>query len=245
MISRLAVVDPTAVVEGVEVAEFAVVRRGARVGRGVRIHPHAVIDEHVEVGSDTDIFHGAVVGKEPARVKALARQPTYDSRLWIGERVVIGAHAVVYRGVTIDDDSLIGDGASIREECRVGTSSIIGRHTTLNYNVTVGARCKIMDHCWLAGNMDIGDDVFVSGGVLTANDPSPRGGSGPPSEELRGPVVRNGAVIGVGAILLPGVVVGRDAVVGAGALVRDDVAPGTVVMGTPARFVRHVGERPR
>ena len=40
-----------------------------------------------------------------------------------------------------------------------------------------------------------------------------------------------------------GVVVGRDAVVAAGAVVTKDVAPGTVVMGVPARFVRKLEAR--
>ena len=47
--------------------------------------------------------------------------------------------------------------------------------------------------------------------------------------------VCRGAYIGARAILLPGVTVGEDAVVGAGAVVAQDVPPGTVVAGVPAR----------
>jgi maltose O-acetyltransferase len=42
-------------------------------------------------------------------------------------------------------------------------------------------------------------------------------------------------MVGAGATLLPAVVVGRGALVAAGAVVTRDVAPGTRVMGVPAR----------
>ena len=54
--------------------------------------------------------------------------------------------------------------------------------------------------------------------------------------------VCRGAYIGAYAILLPGVTVGEGAVVGAGAVVADDVPPGTVVGGVPARPLGSVAE---
>jgi acetyltransferase-like isoleucine patch superfamily enzyme len=41
-------------------------------------------------------------------------------------------------------------------------------------------------------------------------------------------------------VLVPGVEVGAEAFVAAGAVVTNDVAPRAVVMGIPARQVRHV-----
>lgn len=47
------------------------------------------------------------------------------------------------------------------------------------------------------------------------------------------------AWVGAAAIILPGVTVGRGAVVAAGAVVSEDVAPGAIVAGVPARTLRH------
>lgn len=57
-------------------------------------------------------------------------------------------------------------------------------------------------------------------------------------EYRTGPVVvREGAMIGAGAIVLPGVEVGEDAQVAANSLVTEDVPPGTTVAGVPATTV--------
>jgi serine acetyltransferase len=50
-------------------------------------------------------------------------------------------------------------------------------------------------------------------------------------------VVREGAMIGAGAILLPGVEIGEDAQVAANSLVAEDVHPGETVAGVPAEPV--------
>ena len=50
-------------------------------------------------------------------------------------------------------------------------------------------------------------------------------------------VVREGAMIGAGAIVLPGVEIGEDAQVAANSLVASDVPPGETVAGVPAEPV--------
>jgi acetyltransferase-like isoleucine patch superfamily enzyme len=48
--------------------------------------------------------------------------------------------------------------------------------------------------------------------------------------------------VGYAAIIMPGVTVGDDAIVGAGAVVTQDVPPGVVVAGSPAREIGSVEE---
>jgi acetyltransferase-like isoleucine patch superfamily enzyme len=56
------------------------------------------------------------------------------------------------------------------------------------------------------------------------------------SEELfKGPTIEDGAMIGAGATLLPRITIGKGAIVGVGAVVTKDVAPGSIVMGVPAK----------
>ena len=56
-------------------------------------------------------------------------------------------------------------------------------------------------------------------------------------------MVRRGASIGSGAVIMCGVEIGARAMVGAGAVVTRDVPPGAVVTGNPARVRRSASPR--
>ena len=234
MISSRAVVESTSLGTGVRVAEFSVIRAGAKIGDRCVIHPFVVVGDGVEIDADTEVFPGAVLGKEPRGADATSRSPSFAHRLRVGKGCSVGPHVVLFYDVEIGDGTLLGDGASIREQGRVGSGCIISRYVTLNYDVHVGDRSKVMDNTHLTGRMRIGKSVFISTGVSTTND-NAMGRGGYVEEEIRGPIVEDEAMIGAGVILLPGTRVGRGAVVGAGAVVTRDVPAGSVVMGIPAR----------
>lgn len=236
---KLSVVETDDIGENVSIGEFSVIREGVKIGNGVIIHPHVVIQPGVIIGDGVEVFSGAYIGKEPKGAGTLARQPHFERRVLIGPNTSIGVGAVIYYDVEIGERTLIGDGASIREQCRIGSASVIGRYVTMNYAVIVGDQTKVMDHSWLAGNMTVGNRVFISGGVLTTND-NAMGRDGFKDELMRGPTIEDGVLIGVGALLLPNLTVGASAIIGAGAVVTKDVEPGMVVMGVPARHVRPI-----
>lgn len=52
-------------------------------------------------------------------------------------------------------------------------------------------------------------------------------------------VIKDGAHIGIGAIILPGVTIGEGAVIGAGAVVTKDIPPYSVAIGVPARVIKY------
>jgi UDP-3-O-[3-hydroxymyristoyl] glucosamine N-acyltransferase len=233
-ISPQAVVETDQIGENVTISEFAVVRKNVVIGDGVVIHPGVVIEEGVEIGQGTEIFPGCYIGKTPKGVGATARPISFRPVVQIGKDCAIGPNAVIFYDVEINELTLVGDGVSIREGCHIGRRCVVGRHVTINYNTTIGSETKIMDHTWLAGNMSVGEHVFISGGVMTAND-NEMGAAGYNDQTVIGPHIEDGVCIGVGAILLPNTRIGRHAVVAAGAVVTKDVEPGCIVKGIPAR----------
>jgi acetyltransferase-like isoleucine patch superfamily enzyme len=216
-----------------KVSSLADVSPDAVIGEGAVVHAFAVIAAGVTLSENVEVFPGAFVGKEPKGAGATERQPSFEPWVTIGAHSSIGPNAVVYYGSRIGEHTLIGDGASIREGCSVGDYCIISRCVTLNYDCTVGSRTKVMDNTHLTGGMVLGEEVFVSCGVLSAND-NAMGRMGF-DEHITGPIIEDGATIGAGAVLLPSVRIGRGATVAAGAVVTRDVAPGQRVMGVPAR----------
>jgi acetyltransferase-like isoleucine patch superfamily enzyme len=241
MISPHSIVETDDIGEGSEIAEFAVVRPGASLGRGVRIHPHVVIESGVRLEDDVEVFPGAYLGKEPKGAGATVRAIRFQRRVVIGRGASVGPHAVIFYDVEVGAGTLIGDGASIREQCRVGSQCIIGRYVTINYNTRIGDRARIMDLTHITGNCIIGNDVFISVLVSTAND-NEMVARHYEEDKIVGPHIGDRVSIGEGACLLPGVRIGEGVLVGAGSVVTKDVEPYTLVMGVPARYVRSLKE---
>ncbi len=127
--------------------------------------------------------------------------------------------------------------------CQIGDESRVGAFVEIQKNAAIGARCKISSHTFVCEGVTIEDEVFVGHGVMFINDANPQAtAQGRPQTEADWQVVPTrvcrGASIGSGAVILAGVTIGAGALVGAGAVVTKDVAPNTVVVGCPARFLR-------
>jgi acetyltransferase-like isoleucine patch superfamily enzyme len=239
MISNDARVESDLIGSNVQVGEFSVIRPRVKIGNDCVIHPHVVIESGVVIDDNVEIFPGAYIGKEPKGVGATARPISFQRSVRIGNHCSVGPNTVIFYDVEIGNNTLIGDGASIREQVRVGHHCILSRYVTINYNSTIGNHTRIMDCSHITGNVRIGNNVFISIMVSSANDNIlvEREYN---EEQIIGPQVEDDATIGAGAILLPGVKIGKGAFVAAGAVVTKDVKPYTLVMGVPAKFSRNL-----
>jgi acetyltransferase-like isoleucine patch superfamily enzyme len=179
----------------------------------VRLAPFRQIDPGVLLGYPT----GRKVAPRP---------------LEIGEGALIRSGTVLYAGSRIGAGLETGHHVVIREENRIGERLSIWNHSTIDYGCTIGDRVKIHNHVYVAQFTVIEDGAFLAPGVQIANDRFPL------SDDLKGPVIRRGAVLGVNATILPGVEIGEEALVGAGAVVTRDVPPRAIVTGNPARVRR-------
>lgn len=150
---------------------------------------------------------------------------------------MIGADVVLAEGVRIPHRDLVN-----LYGCSIGSDSMIGAFVEIQKNASIGRRCKVSTHSFVCEGVTIEDDVFVGHGVMFINDRYPRSSlDGRPQAdgdwELVPTLVKRGASIGSGAVIMCGVTIGEQAMVGAGAVVTRDVPNGATVAGVPARLM--------
>lgn len=122
--------------------------------------------------------------------------------------------------------------AHVLEGARLGSDCNICGHVLIEGGVVLGDRVTVKSNTSLWDGVTAEDDVFIGPGVSFANDRYPR--SKRPVDHP-GTILRRGASLGAGAVILPGVEIGAFALVAAGAVVAKSVPPFTLVKGNPAR----------
>lgn len=154
----------------------------------------------------------------------------------------------------ISDDVVLGRDVQIfgfvnLYGCRVGDGTRLGTFVEVQKNAVIGKRCKISSHTFVCEGVQIEDNVFVGHGVMFTNTMLPRAvdESGTLQTEddweMVPTLVKSGASIGSGSVIICGITIGEDAVIGAGAVVTHDVPAGEVWVGNPARFLRRATEQ--
>jgi acetyltransferase-like isoleucine patch superfamily enzyme len=204
-----------------EIAETAVVYPGTVIGDGCKI------------------LDGAVVGKQPSLSPRSTTRREELPPLELGAGTIVSTGAIVFAGTRIGARVIVGDQACVRERCEIGDDVVIGRGTLVENDTTIGGLTKIQAMAYITSYSTLEEQVFIAPCVQTSND-NFMGRTEQRHELRKGPTIRRGARVGVGAVLCPAVEIGAEAFVGAGAVVVKDVPPRVVVVGNPARVLRDV-----
>jgi UDP-2-acetamido-3-amino-2,3-dideoxy-glucuronate N-acetyltransferase len=147
----------------------------------------------------------------------------------------------------VSPDAQVGAGtriwrqAHIREYARIGEQCNIGKGVYIDAHVHIGSNVKIQNHTSIFEGVTLEDGVFIGPHVCFTNDLAPRAIT--PDGRLKSAddwtitptLVRYGASIGAGAVIVCGITIGTFALVGAGAVVTRNVPPHALVFGNPAR----------
>src|SRR2546430_8491600 len=147
----------------------------------------------------------------------------------------------------VSSDAHIGAGtriwrqAHIREQACIGESCNIGKGVYIDAHVHIGSNVKIQNYASLFEGVTLEDGVFIGPHVCFTNDMFPRAIT--PDGQLKNAdnweitptLVKYGASIGAGAIIVCGITIGSFALIGAGSVVTRDVPPHAQVFGNPAR----------
>jgi acetyltransferase-like isoleucine patch superfamily enzyme len=142
------------------------------------------------------------------------------SNKYIGKGTRILKHSIVY-------ESWIGDNCLIGNSCVVAYSK-------------VGNNCIIENLCLLCKGVTLEDDVFVGDAVIFCNDKFPsivkyrRERTVEANHKAMPTLVKKGAAIGSGCVIICGVTIGENALLGGGSTLTHDIPAGEVWAGNPA-----------
>ena len=154
--------------------------------------------------------------------------------------------AIVEDGADIGDDTKVWAFVQVRHGARIGRRCSFGRNSFVDVGVEVGDDVKVQNNASLYEGVTLESGVFIGPHVIFTNDKLPRAitpdGSLKTSDDwvLGRTLVRSGASIGAGSVIVTGVEIGRWAMIGAGSVVTKDVVDHALVVGNPARIIGFV-----
>ncbi|MEI7036385.1 acyl-ACP--UDP-N-acetylglucosamine O-acyltransferase [Fulvimonas yonginensis] len=149
MIHPTAQIDPGAVLgRNVTVGAYSVIGAEVEIGEGTVIGPHVVIEGPTRIGRDNRISQFASLGGPPQDKKFAGER----TELVIGDRNLIREFVTINRGT--------GEGGGVT---RIGDDNWLLAYVHIAHDCQVGNRVVFSNYSALAGHVEIGDWVIISG----------------------------------------------------------------------------------
>jgi UDP-N-acetylglucosamine acyltransferase len=149
LIHPSASVDPTARLGAdVRVGPFTSIGAEVEIGDGCTIGGHCSINGPTRIGRDNHVIGHAAIGGDPQDKKFKGER----TELIIGDRNIIREFVTINRGT--------GDGGGIT---RIGDDNWLLAYTHVAHDCQIGNSCVFSNNSTLAGHVQIGDWVIMSG----------------------------------------------------------------------------------
>jgi bifunctional UDP-N-acetylglucosamine pyrophosphorylase/glucosamine-1-phosphate N-acetyltransferase len=181
---------------------------GTRFGRDVLVEPQCHFRGSTTIGDGCRIGPGCLLE---------------NATLASGVEVV---HAVV-RGAVVAADCAIGPFAHLRPQAELGEGCRIGNFVEVK-NSRIGSGSKV-NHLSYVGDADLGTNVNVGAGTITANYDG---------VNKHRTVIGSGSRTGANSVLVAPITLGADVTVGAGSCLTHDVPAGALALGRARQLVK-------
>ncbi len=169
-IGPFTVIDSQAVIgDGTVLEAHVTVGQGAVLGSNVHLHSQVVVYHHCQVGDDSVIQAGTVVGSDGfgfATVDNQHHKIPQNGRVVIGRNVELGANCAIDRGTI--GDTKIGDDCKFDNLVHIAHNVEIGRGSLLAGEVGIAGSAKIGDYCIFAGQVGVAPHVTVGDRAICA-----------------------------------------------------------------------------
>jgi UDP-N-acetylglucosamine acyltransferase len=161
--------------QDVQIGPYAVIGPHVVVGDRTVIGPHVVLEGWTEVGEESKIHVGAVIGSDPQDLK-------FDGgRSWvrIGKRNAIREYVTIHRATEENGETVVGDDNLLMAYVHVAHDCVIKNHVILANAVMLAGHVVIDDHAIIGGMtpvhqfVRIGAHAFIGGGSRVPQDIPP------------------------------------------------------------------------
>ena len=180
----------------------------AVIGQDTLLLPNTMIMGRTSIGAGCEVGPGSVIR---------------DSK--IGDRCKVAASML--EGATLEDGVSVGPFSHLRPGAYLESGARVGNFAEIKESRL--GRGAAMGHFGYVGDASIGADANLGAGMVTCNYDG---------ESKHRTVVEANAFVGCDTMLVAPVTVGAGASTGAGAVVTEDVPPGRLAVGVPARIKR-------
>ena len=140
----------------------------------------------------------------------------------------------------------IGDNTLIWQYCVILKGAKIGSNCNINFNVFIENDVEIGNNVTVKPGVQIWDglrvenNVFIGPNVTFTNDKYPRSKQHP--EQFTQTIIKEGASIGAGSVILCGLTIGKNSMIGAGSVVTKSIPDNEIWYGNPANFIKKIKE---
>jgi len=149
------------------------------------------------------------------------------------KKVYIHQTAVVNKTAKIGEGTKVWHFVHVRENVEIGRNCVLGHSVYVGKGVKIEDGVKLENRATLYPGVKIEDKVFVGPHVTFTNDPYPR--SFNTNWRIVETLVKEGASIGAGSVVVCGVTIGEYAMIGAGSVVTKDIPSHALAYGNPAK----------
>lgn len=144
--------------------------------------------------------------------------------------------SIIDKNVEIGENTKIWHWVHVSEGAKIGKNCVLGQNVYIGKNVTIGNNVRIQNNVSVYEGVEIGNDVFLGPSCVFTNDKYPKSVG---NWELLKTKVMDGVSIGANATIVCGITLEENCFVGAGSVVTKSITKNTVVVGNPAKFLKH------
>lgn len=120
-------------------------------------------------------------------------------------------------------ETIVHPTASVSKLARLGQGTVVFQNVTIASNVQLGTHVIVLPNSVISHDDVIGDYSCIAGGVCISG----------------GATIGRSCYLGTNASIIGNIQIGNYCLIGMGSVVLDSVADNSVVVGNPARFLKH------